>query len=125
MPQQKSFTLVDESGKQLGTSGFKLVDESGNPLDGQPLSIPLPSGSIGPKPSLATELYRSGKDYAGQGLTGLRDIFAGVGSGIANTGLGISKVLGSVPRGTTLEDIGMAPEGTLQKVGMGAEQAGE
>lgn len=53
------------------------------------------------------------------------DVLAGIGSGVFNSGLGVSKLLGAVPSETTLEDIGMAPTNDLQKAGMAAEQIGE
>lgn len=44
---------------------------------------------------------------------------------VGKTGLGIAKLIGSVPKETTTADIGMEPEGTGEKVGGFAEQAAE
>ena len=53
------------------------------------------------------------------------DVAKGVGKGAVNTSLGISKIVGTVPGDTSLEDVGMEPTNAAQKIGFGAEQIGE
>lgn len=53
------------------------------------------------------------------------DFVKGAGKGVMSTGLGVSKIIGAVPKATTLEDIGMAPENAAQKAGMFGEQVAE
>jgi len=87
--------------------------------------------ALGGKPnssSMPTSPSDVAKSFAKTGV----DLLAGIGSGVLNTSLGVSKLMNRATGGrlgvspsTTLEDIGMQPTNTAQKIGMGAEQVGE
>ncbi len=89
-------------------------------------------GSIEAAPSYATQLYREGKAKLGDLATDAKNFFSGIGSGVANTGLGASGLINRATGGrlgvspsVTLEDIGATPHGKAGQVGMGLEQMSE
>lgn len=58
-------------------------------------------------------------------LTGVMDLLKGAGKSVMGTGLGVSKLLGAVPPDTTMEQIGMEPQNTMQSAGKTAGDIGQ
>ncbi len=88
-------------------------------------TVPSDTGTIQQAPGMLTDLYRSGKARLKDLVSGGVDLLKGGGKGVMNTSLGVSRLTGSVPPNTTLEDIGMKPSNPTQEAGMMGEQFAE
>src|SRR5262252_5741207 len=123
MPQTKIYNVVAPDGQPMKIEGPENATDEEIIAQAQRLYQPKET-----TPTFSERLQQYGRT----GLQGASDILAGIGSGAIRSTLPLSGLIYrgnagrlGVPPGTTLEELGAEPQGSLQKAGMFGEQAAE